>query len=314
MKKWLKELDRLLRGDATRISALKYGAVEVPVGGISVLILCLGLFYGLCMSCYAIFVGADEIGARILSTMIKVPLLFFLTLGITFPSLYIFNTLIGSRLTIDSVLQLLIASIGVMMAVLASLGPIIAFFSVSTTSSSFMLLLNVAVFSIAGILGLRFLLRTLQRLSQAKLAPAADVPAGDTETAEGDWLEKEFTVLNNGNGDGERDINGDVHHNEVNEATAETEKQREATDLLIARGTGQYRPNRPQRKRSNVGASDPKVKMIFRVWVVVFGLVGAQLSWVMRPFIGDGVQTFHWFGPRGSSFFEAVLNAIGKVL
>ncbi|MEO5931314.1 MAG: hypothetical protein ABIR47_15380 [Candidatus Kapaibacterium sp.] len=312
MKKWLKELDRLLRGDATRISALKYGAVEVPVGGISVLILCLGLFYGLCMSCYAIFVGADEIPARILSTMTKVPLLFFLTLGITFPSLYIFNTLIGSRLTIDSVLQLLIASIGVMMAVLASLGPIIAFFSVSTTSSSFMLLLNVAVFSIAGILGLRFLLRTLQRLSQAKAAPAADTPAGDAQTAEGDWLEKEFTVLSNGAG--ERDINGDVRHNEANGATAETETETETADVLIARGTGQYRPNRPQRKRSNVGASDPKVKMIFRVWVVVFGLVGAQLSWVMRPFIGDGVQTFHWFGPRGSSFFEAVLNAIGKVL
>ncbi|MDB5034500.1 MAG: hypothetical protein JWQ98_1741 [Chlorobi bacterium] len=308
MKKWLKELDRLLRGDATRISALRYGAVEISVGGISMLILCLGLFYGLCMSCYSMFVGADEIGLRILSTMIKVPLLFFLTLGITFPSLYIFNTLIGSRLTIDSVLQLLIASIGVMMAVLASLGPIIAFFSVSTTSSSFMLLLNVAVFSIAGVLGLRFLLRTLQRLSQVQSAPAADAPS-----AEGDWLEKEFTVLSNAGGE---ETNGTAHHEQATSATAGTGMETEADviDVSVARGSGPYRSNRPQRKRSNVGVSDPKVKMIFRIWVVVFGLVGAQLSWVMRPFIGDGTQVFHWFGPRGSSFFEAVLNALGKIL
>ena len=34
-------------------------------------------------------------------------------------------------------------------------------------------------------------------------------------------------------------------------------------------------------------AIDPRVKLIFRVWVVVFGLVGAQMSWVLRPFIGN---------------------------
>ena len=29
------------------------------------------------------------------------------------------------------------------------------------------------------------------------------------------------------------------------------------------------------------------VRLVFRCWVVVFGLVGAQMGWVLRPFIGD---------------------------
>ena len=42
----------------------------------------------------------------------KLPLLFFLTLGITLPSLYVFNSLMGSRLSMGSVLRLLRPFIG----------------------------------------------------------------------------------------------------------------------------------------------------------------------------------------------------------
>jgi hypothetical protein len=45
---------------------------------------------------------------------------------------------------------------------------------------------------------------------------------------------------------------------------------------------------------------------VFRLWVIVFALVGAQMSWVLRPFIGDPDQAFTWLRPRQSNFFEAV--------
>jgi len=90
---------------------------------------------------------------QVLSTMLKVPVLFFLTLAVTFPSLYVFNALVGSRLSILSVLRLLVILLTVMLTVLASLGPIVAFFSASTTSYPFMLLLNVAIFALSGFLG-----------------------------------------------------------------------------------------------------------------------------------------------------------------
>src|SRR5947199_302216 len=99
MLTWFYDLDRILRGEATRLPALRRGTVEVPVAG--------------------------------------------------------------------------------MLAVLSSLGPIFAFFSVSTTSYSFMILVNVVVFAVSGLLGLVFLLQTLHRLS---VAPREPVPR--TEAAE----------------------------------------------------------------------------------------------------------------------------------
>ena len=44
--------------------------------------------------------------------------------------------------------------------------------------------------------------------------------------------------------------------------------------------------------------------------MLVFGLVGAQMSWVLRPFIGAPGMPFEWLRPRESNFFEAVYYAI----
>jgi hypothetical protein len=96
----------------------------------------LGMSYGFCMSSYAVL-RDDPQYMQVVASMIKVPLLFFLTLLVTFPSLYVFNALIGSRLSFGSMLQLLIGSQAVLLAVLASFGPIVAFFSVTSTSYYF---------------------------------------------------------------------------------------------------------------------------------------------------------------------------------
>src|SRR5262249_50936404 len=155
---------RVIRGETTRPSALRQGDIEQPVGGLVVVGALLGALYGLCMGCYALFQGRGAACLQVLATMIKVPVLFFLTLAVTFPSLYVFNALVGSRLSALSVLRLLVISLAVMLTVLASLGPIVAFFSASTTSYPFMLLLNVVIFAVSGFLGLRYLLVTLHRL------------------------------------------------------------------------------------------------------------------------------------------------------
>ena len=48
---------------------------------------------------------------------------------------------------------------------LAAFGPIVAFFSVTTTSYPFIVLLNVVVFAVAAAFGLAFLLRALETLT-----------------------------------------------------------------------------------------------------------------------------------------------------
>ena len=52
---------------------------------------------------------------------------------------------------------------------------------------------------------------------------------------------------------------------------------------------------------------------ILALGLVVFGLVGAQMGWVLRPFIGNPNIPFTWFRGRQSNFFEAVLHTLGNL-
>ena len=52
---------------------------------------------------------------------------------------------------------------------------------------------------------------------------------------------------------------------------------------------------------------ESRIQSVFSCWALVFGLVGMQMSWVLRPFIGTPDAPFAWFRPRSSSFFEAVI-------
>lgn len=261
MVKWLKQLDLILRGDATRMSLLTEGQIRTPVAGLSVVIVLLGMLYGLCTGSFAMIRTGGEAYMQMIASAIKLPLLFFLTLAVTFPSLYVFNALIGTRLSMLSALRLLIAALGVMLAVLASLGPIVVFFALSTKSYPFMLLLNVATSTIAGILGLGFLLRTLDRLVLVQ----EDIESPKLPTGSEDKQNKE-------------------PNDEKKELTGALDKAGETTTL--------------------------KAKGVFRIWVIVFALVGAQMSWVLRPLIGSPDLPFEWFRERESNFFIAVARSL----
>lgn len=254
MWKWAQALDGILRGETTRPSKLREGTFDIPAGGLTILIGLLGATYGFCMGWFALFNREAPEYQQVLAAMVKVPALYLLTLLVTFPSLYVFNALVGSRLRVEALLRLLVAAMAVNLTVLASFGPIAAFFSVTTASYPFMVLLNVLFFAVAGALGLMFLLQTLHRLTL--LTSQAPPPVPDAVPADA--------------------------------------------------------PPEPE------GALDPvqgsvlgkNVKAVFLCWVVVFAMVGAQMSWVLRPFIGAPGRPFTWFRPRDSHFFEAVLKTL----
>ncbi|MHC4121844.1 MAG: hypothetical protein ACYSWO_30605, partial [Planctomycetota bacterium] len=56
-----------------------------------------------------------------------------------------------------------------------------------------------------------------------------------------------------------------------------------------------------------------KARNVFRVWTTVFALVGAQMSWVLRPLIGAPTAPFEWFRDRESNFFVAVVRALAEL-
>ncbi len=253
---WLTELDRLLRGELTRVSSLERGGLDISPGRLTVIIVALAMIDGACMGSFALFRIKGPTAMQMVASMVKVPLLFYLTLLVTLPSLYVFNTLVGSRLRLGTFVRLLVASLGVMTAVLASLGPIVAFFSVSTASYAFMLLFNVAVFTVSGVLGLAFLLQTLHRLSIVDSQTPYPAEGGSWEAAE----------------------------------------PASALDPLENRVLSKH------------------VKTVFRLWVIVFALVGAQMGWVLRPFVGNPATPFAWLRGRESNFFQAILQTIASLL
>ena len=148
------------------MAALTRGDIEIEAARLPPLLIGLGAIYGLCMGCFALTNKPfhDSL-AQTLASMGKVPVLFFATLVVSFPSLYVFNALVGSRLSLGALWRLMVSTLAVMMTVLASLGPVVAFFSLSTDNYPFILLLNVAVFGLSGFLGLKFLVGTLHRLT-----------------------------------------------------------------------------------------------------------------------------------------------------
>jgi hypothetical protein len=56
------------------------------------------------------------------------------------------------------------------------------------------------------------------------------------------------------------------------------------------------------------------VKAVFGCWMVAFALVGAQMSWVLRPFLGNPTQPFSFFRVRDSNFFEAIWHHLAHLL
>jgi hypothetical protein len=267
MSNALKSLDRILRGEATSAAALKNNELDVPVWGLCIVIDALGLLYGLCMGVFDLTAGGHDAWKQTTSCMLKVPALFLLTLLVTTPSLYVFNAMVGSRLTLRSMVRLLVAALAVMLAVLASIGPIVAFFSFTTTSYSFMILLNVVVFAVAGCLGMGFLLQSLHRITvfQVFAEPLVATPIQSSSEGEIPLLDPE-------------------------------PKPAGPLDRLAG-----HAPIR-------------SVRGIFQIWVIVFGLVGTQMAWVLSPFLGHPRQAFILFRPTGSNFFQGVWENLENLM
>lgn len=60
--------------------------------------------------------------------------------------------------------------------------------------------------------------------------------------------------------------------------------------------------------------SDGAAYGIFYIWVIIYGLVGVQMSWLLRPFIGHPGTPFELFRQRQGNFFEAVVNHLRSLL
>jgi hypothetical protein len=164
-------IDDLLRGKHTAGRMVSESGIQIEASVLMSAVAVLGVAYGMFMGLYAALRGGAGAVLQVLAAMGKVPLLFLLTLLVTFPSLYVFAALARSRLSFGTTLRLLLAAMTVGMALLASFGPVTGFFTLSTESYPFMVVLNVVFFTIAGAVGLSFLRKTLSGVFDDPAAP-----------------------------------------------------------------------------------------------------------------------------------------------
>jgi len=53
---------------------------------------------------------------------------------------------------------------------------------------------------------------------------------------------------------------------------------------------------------------------VVRLWIVLYGFVGSQMAWTLRPFIGAPSMKFELFRQLGGNFYTNILASLGEML
>ncbi|MDJ0717827.1 MAG: actin-binding WH2 domain-containing protein [Prochloraceae cyanobacterium] len=184
------------------------------------LLVCSSIFFAI----YGAIIGSFHGGLQMFSSAIKLPSLYLLTLLICLPALFFFDVVLGSKHSLGQYLVLLLASISLISVMLFGFAPITLFFRLSIDDYNFFTLLNVAVFTVTGLIGVNFFYRSM-------------------------------IFLNN-----------------------KQEEQRE------------------------------KSRIILKSWLVLYGFVGSQLGWTLRPFFGSPGKSFELFRDIESNFYIQIVK------
>jgi len=189
------------------------------------------LFYSsLFLALYGAIIGSSHGGLQILSSALKLPALYLLTLLICLPTLYFFDVIFGSKSSFNQYVTLLFASMSMISVMLFGFAPVTLFFRLSMNDYEFFLLLNIIVLGLTGFIGIKFFHKAMKSL--------------------------------------------------INQE-AELSKNRHK---------------------------------LIRAWLLLYGFVGSQLGWTLRPFFGTHGQPFALFREIESNFYVEVLRLISNFL
>lgn len=128
----------------------------------AMLISCVAFF-----ALYGAVMGSTHSLLQALSSAVKLPLLFLATLLVCAPTLYFFNVLYGSNQSLTQNVTLILTAITVTAVLLLSFAPISLFFLLTTSQYQFFKLLNVAIFTISGSMGVVFLSQGMRIVSSS---------------------------------------------------------------------------------------------------------------------------------------------------
>ncbi len=200
------------------------------------------------LSCYGLVLGFSNGPLQAISSAIKLPILFLLTLLICLPTLYLFNLVFGARLSVRQALALVLVAITVTSMSTLAFAPISLFFLV-TVDYGFNKLLNVSILTLTGSVGLSFLLDGMGSLNKLTIA---------------------------------------------------SHKQATTSDEL------EQQPPPPTEQAVSMS--------LLYIWVLLYGFVGTQLGWTLRPFFGSPNKPFELFRSLEGNFYVNIVQTIMKML
>lgn len=273
----------------------------------------------LSLACYGIVLGASHSFAQAVSSAIKLPLLFVATLVICLPTLYLFNLIFGARLSMMQAVALIMVAITVISVLALAFAPISLFFLISADNYPFFKLLNVAILLLAALVGLRFLtsgmatLNAYQAASGETSPPAAPVPAAAAPAAPVQAVPVQAVpgpaVPNGGGrdgagGDAEPAVAGLVE-SQANPTWPAVATLPHAPAITLPRQFGTAAAVRTQHK--------PASMTLLYIWIGLFGFVGTQLAWTLRPFFGSPDEKFEVFRNIEGTFYADIFRTIGHL-
>jgi hypothetical protein len=182
-----------------------------------------------CFALYGTILGLFHSPAQALSSAIKLPSLYLLTLLICLPTLYIFNTFFGSNRSLAQHFVIVLSAASVISALLFGFAPVSLFFLITTSHYQFFKLLNVAIFMLTGIIGVHFLYNGIQLISD-------EDPDGQTIRTR-----------------------------------------------------------------------------ILQFWLVLYGFVGSQLGWTLRPIFGSPNAPFELFRQMQGNIYLDIVKAVSEI-
>src|SRR5215216_6910308 len=100
------------------------------------------------LACYGIVLGSSNGILQAISSAIKLPILFLLTLAICLPTLYLFNLVFGARLSVRQALALVLVAIAVTSVLTLAFAPISLFFLLAAPSYGFFKIINVSILAL----------------------------------------------------------------------------------------------------------------------------------------------------------------------
>jgi hypothetical protein len=285
------------------------------------------------LACYGAVLGWFHGPLMALTSAIKLPLLFLITLAICLPTLYLFNLVFGAKLSVRQALALVMVAITVTSMLALAFAPISLFFRITAPDYGFYRLLNVAILALSALVGLRFLTGGMHAMHEHGLlaggnpeqaaapgqpasVPPATVPATVPTTVPATVPAAVPATVSAGvpaNGDGPSD--GAAAPASVAPAPAAPAGGAAPGQtvpwgpppLPAGRSAGYpaaRRPAYPQPQRS------PSMALLY-IWILLFGFVGTQLAWTLRPFFGMPNEPFALFRSIDGNFYAAIFKIIG---